>query len=114
MPGLRRQTSCKGQTMSLIVKAHRHSDGRLFVAICDSNLIGKKFIQGDMQLDLTSQYFLGEEIDEQTAAELLKKAYSAIFAGKSAVNLGVKNGFLDEKNITFIEKSPNGQFMNLV
>src|SRR3989344_5659030 len=96
------------------VKVHRHSDGRIFVAVCDSNIVGRKFTEGNMQLDLSSHYFEGEEMDERLVEELLKKAYSAIFAGKESVALGIKNGYLDQKNITYIEKIPNGQFMILV
>ena len=40
----------------MIVKVHRTPDGRRLIAVCDNNLLGKKFEENDLQLDLTSNF----------------------------------------------------------
>ncbi len=53
----------------MLVKIHRAT--RLAVAVCDSDLIGKKFEEGERQLDLTGQFFLGEEKTGEEVKDLL-------------------------------------------
>ncbi len=40
----------------MIVNIHKTSDGRRIIAVCDSELIGKKFEEHNLQLDLTSNF----------------------------------------------------------
>jgi len=45
----------------MIVKSHSTGDGRKVIAICDDSLLGKKFEEGDKQLDLTSEFYQGQK-----------------------------------------------------
>jgi len=48
-----------------------HEAYRIIVSICDSGLIGKKFEEGDKQLDIKESFYAGEEVDEKKAVEIL-------------------------------------------
>ena len=48
-----------------------HKSYRIVVAVCDSNLIGKKFEEGKRQLDLRENFYKGEEIDTKNLMKLL-------------------------------------------
>ena len=42
------------------------------VAICDKELIGKKFYEGKFQLDVKENFYKGEEMDEEKTIQILK------------------------------------------
>lgn len=46
-----------------------HKSYRLIVAICDKDLLGKKFVEGKRQLDLSGEFFKGKEFSEEEVAE---------------------------------------------
>lgn len=51
-----------------IIKSHRD-----IVAICDSDLIGKKIEDNQFQLDIKENFFLGKEVDEKEAIDIMKR-----------------------------------------
>ena len=50
-----------------------HKSYRTVVAICDSNLVGKKFEEGKRQLDVKESFYRGEEIDKPALLNLIKR-----------------------------------------
>ena len=85
-------------------------NGKKSVAVCDANLLGKKFEQEDMQLDLTGSYYKGEETSEGKIIESLKDALSANFVGKESVGIAIKNSLIKKENVMTIAKVPYAQF----
>lgn len=87
-----------------------HDAYRTIVAVCDTELLGKKFEEGDKQLDLTGNFFRGEEKTEEEVAEILDDAEreDAIFnlVGKQTCEVASKIGLIDENGITYIESVP--------
>lgn len=94
----------------MIVKIHRINNQKI-IAICDSDLIGKKFEQGNLQLDLASDFYRGDEKSEKEALELLKEAYIVNIAGKKSVDLALKAGILDLKGVIKIKNIPHAQVL---
>jgi hypothetical protein len=95
--------------MSLKIKIHNAY--RTVIALCDSELIGKKFTDGNLQLDLKESFYNGEDIDETKVIKLLKDANAddATFnlAGKRAVDAGIKAGIVDKSGIIKIQGIPH-------
>ena len=89
----------------MLVKIHKSING-IVVAICDKELIDKKFEQGKLQLDLTTDFYNGEEKSEEETKEILKKAYIVNLVGKKAVDFGLKNKIINKENIKKIAKIP--------
>ena len=50
-----------------------HESYRKVVAVCDSELVGKKFEEGKMQLDVRENFYNGEEVDEEKLMEILQR-----------------------------------------
>ncbi len=75
-----------------------HSSYRDVVAICDSELIGKKFEHGRAQLDVKEDFFRGEEKSEREIFEIMKdlEKEDATFniIGKKAVNTALRAGII--------------------
>ncbi len=80
------------------------------MAICDTELLGKKFEQGRLQLDLTGEFFNGEEKTEDEILEIVKNAdrEDATFniIGSQSVQLALKAGIIDKKGIKKIQGIP--------
>ena len=87
-----------------------HESCRLTIAICDSDLIDKKFEEGIKQLDLTGSFFKGEEKTEQEATEIIEDSQKedATFniVGKQSCDLALKLGIVEKSGIITIQDIP--------
>lgn len=93
----------------MIVKIHKASNGKKIVAICDSNLIGKKFEEKNLQLDLSSNFYKGEERAEEEILNIIKGAYIINLVGEKSIKLALKANVIDKKSIIKIKKIPHAQ-----
>ena len=93
----------------MIAKVHKTDDGRRIVAICDKELIGKKFEEKNMQLDLSSDFYKGEEKNEKEAIELIKGSYLVNIVGEKSVCFAKKVGIVDKSRIMKIKNIPHAQ-----
>ena len=94
----------------MLVKIHNGS--RLVVAICDSDLIDKKFEEGKLQIDLTTGFFKGDEKTEEEVREIIEDARreDACFniVGKKSVRLAKEGGVVKEEGVSEIGGVPLG------
>jgi len=93
----------------MIVKIHKTQDGKKLVAVCDKELLGKKFKEKNIQLDLSSDFYNGEEKNEEELMKMFDDAYIVNMVGKKAVDLGKKAGIVLEENIVYVKKIPHAQ-----
>ena len=80
------------------------------MAICDSNLIGKRFEEGKFQLDIKESFFKGEKVSEEQAIQIIKKMSieDATFniVGEKSVSTALKAGIISEDGIKKIQGVP--------
>ena len=92
----------------MLVKIHKSY--RTVVAICDSDIIDKKFEDKNLQLDLTTEFFKGDEFTESKTLELIESAVledaSFNIVGEKSVSCALKAGIIDKKGIKKIQKIP--------
>lgn len=92
----------------MLVKIHKSY--RNVVALADKELVGKKFEEGKMQLDLTTTFFKGEETTREKAIQILQNQMSkdATFniVGKSSIETAKQAGIITDKNIAKIKGIP--------
>lgn len=82
------------------------------VTICDSELFGKEFREGDLKLDITRSFYEGEEASVEECLESLKKATIANLVG-SIVEHAVEEGFVNSENVLEIEGVSHAQMVRL-
>jgi len=88
-----------------IIKTYRD-----VIAICDADLIGKKFEENDFQLDVKENFFKGEKVSEEELIEIIK--YEAVedatfnIIGEKSVNTALKAGIISEESIRKIQGIP--------
>lgn len=92
----------------MLVKIHKSY--RDVVAVCDSELLGSKFEEGRIQLDLTGEFFNGEEKQESEVLEIMqdlaKEDASFNVVGKNSVNCALKAGIISKEGIKKIHGVP--------
>jgi len=94
----------------MIVKKHIN-EGRLLLALCDTEILGKKFEDADLMLDLTSSFYQGEEKTAEEVKEDIKQAYIINAVGDNAVTLLVKEKLISEESISKIKNIPYVQLV---
>ncbi len=97
----------------MYLKIHKSQD-RDIIAICDSNLIGKKFSdKSGLYLDVSEGFYRGKEVSEEEAFKVVKegKNNSSIFniVGKKSIDFALKNGIIEKENIVKINNIPHAQ-----
>ncbi len=92
----------------MLVKIHKSY--RTIVAVCDAELLGKRFEEGKMQIDVSDAFYGGEKKTDKEVIELLKDSATedATFniLGEKSVNAAIKAGIIDEKGIIMIQGIP--------
>ena len=96
----------------MIVKKHITQDQRLILTICDDKLIGEVFTEGEKQLDLSSDFYKGEQKQDEEIVKLLKKAYSINAVGEESVKLCVDNGFIKKEDVCKVDSILFAQMVN--
>ncbi len=91
----------------MLIKIHKSY--RDVIAICDSWLLGKKFEQGKMQIEV-GNFFDGEEKTESEILEFIKDAckedVTFNIVGEKAVKLALKSGVIEKDGVTTIQGIP--------
>jgi len=90
----------------MIVKVHNRSGGKKIISICDKELVGKKFNEKKIQLDLSSNFYKGKEKTEEDVRKIVKEAYILNIAGKKSVGFCLKEGWISKNNIMRIKNIP--------
>ncbi len=89
------------------------TEGHIIVAVCDRNILGKKFREGKLVLKLDSSFYKGDEADEIEVKEALSSATIANIAGEKAIACAVECGCIDPDAVIFIEGIPHAQMIRI-
>ncbi len=80
------------------------------VAVCDKELLGKKFEEGKFQLDIKESFYKGKETPEEDIIKIMKSfsREDATFniVGKKSVATALKAGIVSEDNVGKIRGIP--------
>ncbi len=95
----------------IIIKIHHSPDGSRLVAMCDAILLGKKFEEGNKQLDLSGNFYKGEAKEEKDTIILLRASYALNIVGEKAILLCDQLGIIDKKRVITIAGIPHAEAM---
>jgi len=87
-----------------------HKSYRTVIAVCDSDLIGKKFEEGKRQLDIRENFYKDEEATEEEAIKLMQfqAVEDATFniVGKESIMAAIKAGIITKSSVSKIKGIP--------
>ena len=80
------------------------------MAICDSDLLGKKFEEDLLQLEIKENFFKGEDFPEEKIIEImqdmLREDATFNIIGEKSVKAAIKAGIISENEIKKIQDIP--------
>jgi len=92
----------------MLVKTH--TSYRNTIAICDSDLIGRTFEEGEKCLKITENFFKGEEKNEREVLEIIEQGsaedYTFNIVGEKSVDIALRAGIIKLEGITTIQGIP--------
>lgn len=94
----------------MIIKKHVVNH-QLILTISDDDLIGKKFEENDLQLDLSSSFYKGSSYDEEAAKVLIAKASIINIVGKKSMSFCSSLGLIDDRRVIVIKGIPHIQIL---
>ncbi len=83
------------------------------VALCDQDLLGKSFKEGELRIKVTKQFYGGKLLDPDDCDPYLKEATIANFVGKESVSKGLDLGLIEEKRVMRIRDIPHAQMIKV-
>ena len=88
-----------------------HKAYRDIVAVCDTDLIGKRFEDGNKVLDVRENFFKGEEISANELVEMMTDTSSEADAtfnivGKKSIDVAMRAGIIDKTGVKTVKGVP--------
>ncbi len=87
------------------------TEGQIIVAVCDKNILGKKFKEGELVLKLDDCFYKGDEVCTEEVIDALSSATIANIVGEKAIACAVDCGCIDPDTIIFIQGIPHAQMV---
>ena len=85
--------------------------GEVLVAVCDEDIVGKKFKEGDLRIEIREEFYGKESYDEEEVKRALKQATIANISGEKAVKLAIELGIVDESRVLKIGECWHAQMV---
>ena len=92
----------------IYIKIHK-GVGTFITAVCDSDLIGKKFKKGKLVLNVSERFYKGKLVKEDKVKEYLESAVSLNIVGKKSIEITLSLGLISKENILIIRGVPHAQ-----
>lgn len=81
-----------------LIKSYRD-----IVAVCDSDLLGKRFEEGKFQLDIKESFYKGEEMSEEKTIDFMmsmsKEDATFNIVGKDSVEAALQAGIISQEGV---------------
>jgi len=88
------------------------TSSEVLVIICDSELVGKEYKQGEFRLKVDRSFYGGQEVSVAECLTALRGATIANMVG-SIVEHAIKEGILDSANVIKIHGVPHAQMVRM-
>lgn len=97
----------------MILKERRTEQG-LLVSVCDADVLGETFENGEVSLTVEEGFYGGEgadEVDSEAVVESLGRAAVANLVGTRAVEVAVEAGLVDAGQVLEVGETLHAQFL---
>lgn len=92
----------------MFVKIHKSGNTEI-LAVSDEDLIGKKFEQGNIYIEVTESFYKDKKVDKKQLEELLLHFDNINIIGEQSIEIALKINIIQKENIIFIKGIPHAQ-----
>ena len=96
--------------MTFRMKVYRVK-GEVLVAVCDSDIAGRTFREGELKIEVKESFYGEKEYSEDEVKRELRRATIANITGKKAVELAIKIGIVDKDRVLEIGECLHAQMV---
>ncbi|ATW88878.1 hypothetical protein halTADL_2131 [Halohasta litchfieldiae] len=92
----------------------RETPEGLLVSICDTDCLGETFVDDPVSLEVTEEFYGGEEaveVDDAAVVDGLTRADVANIVGERAVSVAIEAGIVDEERVLEVEGTLHAQLL---
>ena len=87
-----------------------HKSYRIVVAVCDKEIVGKKFEQGKLQLDVRENFYKDKEVSHEEAVRILKfqAKEDATFniVGDKSIKAALEAEIIIDEGVAYLQNIP--------
>lgn len=94
----------------MYVSVYRKED-EVLVAACDREILGKKFTEGDLHLNVSADFYEGSLESLEKLGTLLSQASIANLTGNRVVEHAIGLGFIEEEHVLQVGGIKHAQFI---
>ena len=87
--------------------------GDLVVAVCDKEILGKTFREGELRIHVKEEFYGGELVSVKDAIEQIKKATIANLVGSRIISEAIEEGLLHKDSVIYISGIPHVQIVKV-
>ena len=92
----------ESENKNVYLKSYRYGK-EVLIAICDCDLMGKRFTEGKLHVDINQDFFGDEKASNQEVEKALKSATIANFVGRQCVECAIELGYVHRENTIVID-----------
>jgi len=96
--------------VSLLLNERETDEGTL-VSVCDADVLGETFENGEVSLTVDAAFYDGQEAEEDAVVESLARCSVANIVGTRSVDLAVEHGFVAEENVLDLGETRHAQLL---
>lgn len=92
----------------------RQTDRGLLVSVCDADVLGESFENGEISLTVTESFYGGdeaEEVDDEAVVDGLRRATVANLVGDRCIDVAVEAGLVDEETVIDVGGTRHAQLL---
>ena len=86
----------------------------LLIGACDEELLGKKFEEGKLQIEVNKDFYDGERISPEALKKYLVDATIANLVGEKTIKCAIELGLVDPDCIIKIKGIPHAQMVRML
>lgn len=85
----------------------------MLLAICDADLLGKTFREGDIVLAVREEFYKGLKVDTDEAVNLISQSTIVNMVGENIVGRAIERGFVHPQAVLKVSGIPHAQIVKM-
>ncbi len=88
-------------------------DGEVLLAVADSDIVGKKFEEGDICIDVDKNFYFDKRCEESKIKDMIENSTIVNAVGNKIVSLLLKSGLIKDGNVLSINGVMHAQIVKI-
>ncbi|MCK4474577.1 DUF424 family protein [Candidatus Bathyarchaeota archaeon] len=89
----------------------RKTDGNVFLAICDAEILGKTLREGKIVFHVKEKFYKGSRVNVEEAVAMIEHSTIVNMVGRNVVQRAVEEGYVHPETVLNIDGVPHAQIV---